>query len=109
REVLVADTINLGFRRLHVLLNDVTIETDRGTAQIDHILVADTGIFIIETKHYSGWIFGSPSDTHWTQVIFKRKSRFMNPIHQNYCHVKALQDLFTLPESAFIPLVVFTG
>jgi len=70
-EVLVADIIKLGFRRLHVLFNDLTIETDRGTAQIDHLLVAHTGIFIIETKRYRGWIFGGPCDTHWTQVFFE--------------------------------------
>lgn len=108
-EVLVADAINAGFRRPHLLLNDLTLETDHGTAQIDHVLVADTGIFVIETKHYSGWIFGGPNDSRWTQVIYKWKSRFMNPIHQNYGHLKALQALFTLPESAFIPVVVFTG
>ncbi|MGD0816547.1 MAG: nuclease-related domain-containing protein [Verrucomicrobiota bacterium] len=87
----------------------MTIATDDGTAQIDHILVADTGIFVIETKHYSGWIFGRPNDRYWTQTIFKKKSRFLNPLRQNYGHVKALQALFTLPGSAFIPIVVFTG
>jgi hypothetical protein len=30
-------------------------------------------------------------------------------LRQNYGHVKALQALFTLSESDFIPLVVFTG
>jgi hypothetical protein len=108
-EVLVAEEISAGFRRLHHLLNDVTLENDEGTAQIDHILVADTGIFVIETKHYSGWIFGGLRDSYWTQVIFQFKFRFMNPIHQNFGHVKALRSLFTLPESVFIPIVVFTG
>jgi hypothetical protein len=108
-EVMVADEINSGFRRPHKLFNNVTIASDDGTAQIDHILVADTGIFVIETKHYSGWIFGRPNDRYWTQTIFKTKFRFLNPLHQNYGHVKALQALFTLPESAFIPIVVFTG
>jgi len=92
-----------------VLVNNVTFETENGTTQIDHVVVADTGIFVIETKHYSGWIFGSPQDSQWTQVIYKRKSRFQNPIRQNYGHVKALQSFFTLSSEAFIPVVVFTG
>jgi hypothetical protein len=108
-EALVANAINSGFARPHVLLNNVTIETEAGTAQIDHVLVADTGIFVIETKHYSGWIFGDPDASQWTQVIYKKKTKFPNPIRQNHGHVKALQGLFTLPEVNFIPLVVFSG
>jgi hypothetical protein len=41
--------------------------------------------------------------------IFKKKSRFQNPVRQNYGHVKTLQSLFTLPEDNFVPAVVFTG
>ena len=108
-EALVANAVTSHFTRPHVLLNNVTLPTESGTTQIDHVLVADTGIFVIETKHYRGWIFGDASQKKWTQVIFKKKSRFQNPIHQNYGHVKALQSLFTLPEGNFIPAVVFTG
>jgi hypothetical protein len=95
--------------RPHVLLNNVTLPTERGTTQIDHILVTEHGLFIIETKHYRGWILGRPSDDYWTQVIYRKKSRFRNPLKQNYGHVKTVQSLFKLPESAFIGLVVFTG
>jgi hypothetical protein len=108
-EALVADAICTCFRRPHVLLNNVTLPTQEGTTQIDHVLVADTGIFVIETKRYSGWIFGHPNDPQWTQVIYRKKSRFQNPNRQNYGHVKALQALFALPPDAFFPLVVFTG
>ncbi len=108
-EALVVDTITARLNRPHVLLNNVTLENGGGTTQIDHILVADTGIFVIETKHYSGWIFGDPYESHWTWVHFQKKFRFQNPIRQNYGHLKAVQSLFTLPEDNFIPLVVFTG
>ena len=108
-EALLANAIERHFTRLHVLLNNVTLPTENGTTQIDHVLIADTGIFVIETKHYQGWIFGADNQSEWTQVIFKKKSRFQNPIRQNHGHVKALQSLFTLPENNFIPVVVFTG
>jgi hypothetical protein len=71
--------------------------------------VAVTGIFVIESKDYSGWIFGGPEQSQWTQVIYKVKNRFKNPVHQNYGHVKALQSLFSLPEDNFMSVVVFTG
>jgi hypothetical protein len=108
-EAMIADTIGRHFPRPHLLLNNITLPMADGTTQIDHVLVADTGIFVIEAKHYSGWIFGDPSQSQWTQTIYRRKSRFQNPLRQNYAHVKALQSLFSLPEDQFHSVVVFTG
>src|SRR5665213_828793 len=70
-EALVAETMSNRLQLPHLFLNNVTLETQRGTTQIDHILVAETEIFVIETKHYSGWIFGHPSQAEWTQVVFR--------------------------------------
>jgi hypothetical protein len=39
-------------------LNNVTLKTDNGTTQIDHVIVSRFGIFVIEAKNYQGWIFG---------------------------------------------------
>ncbi|HWN95774.1 MAG TPA: nuclease-related domain-containing protein [Methylomirabilota bacterium] len=108
-EALLANTIAAEFRQPHVLLNNVTFQIGNESAQIDHLLIAESGIFVIETKHYKGWIFGNPADSRWTQVIYRRKSRFQNPLRQNYGHTKTVQSLFTLPEDAFFPVVVFTG
>lgn len=36
------------------ILDDIYIKTDRGTSQIDHIVVSIYGIFVIETKNYKG-------------------------------------------------------
>jgi len=108
-EALLAATIDKHFSRPHLLLNNITLATPEGTTQIDHVLVADTGIFVIETKHYSGWIFGDPQERQWTQAIYRKKSRFQNPLHQNYGHIKALQTLFDLPAEDFHSVVVFTG
>ena len=108
-EALVANAIEASLPQPRVLLNNVTLPAETGSTQIDHVLITTTGIFVIETKHYSGWIFGDPNQSHWTQTIFKKKSRFQNPLHQNYGHIKALQSLFNLPEDNFFSLVVFTG
>ena len=108
-EAMLADTINKYFERPHLLLNNVTLSTPDGTTQIDHVLVADTGIFVIETKHYAGWIFGNPQERQWTQTIYRKKFRFQNPVHQNYGHIKALQSLFDLPAEHFHSVVVFTA
>jgi hypothetical protein len=92
------------------LLHHVTLRTSGGSTQIDHILVSRFGVFVIETKDLGGWIFGDASSASWTQVLFRAKFRFQNPIHQNYRHVCAVRDLLDfLPPSAIHSAVVFTG
>jgi hypothetical protein len=92
------------------LLNHVTLRLKDITTQIDHILVSRFGVFVIETKDYKGWIFAGPGDRNWTQVLYRAKYRFQNPIRQNYRHVCAIQELLDfLPPDAILPIVVFIG
>ena len=92
------------------LMNNITLRLKDGTTQVDHIFVSRFGVFVIETKDYKGWIFANPKQANWTQVIFKRKFQFQNPIFQNYRHLRAVQDtLDFLPAAAIQPVVVFTG
>jgi len=92
------------------LLNNVTLPVDDGTTQIDHILVTRYGIFVIETKHYTGWLFANPGSRNWTQVIFGKHYKFQNPIHQNRKHVKTVEKLLDfIPPEHIQSVVVFTG
>lgn len=91
------------------VLNDVTIPSVNGTTQVDHVVVSPYGIFVLETKNYSGWVFGSARDAQWTQTARGRKSRFQNPIRQNYAHVKALEAVTGQDEAVFHSIVVFVG
>jgi len=93
----------------YTIFHDVTLPTPTGTTQIDHIIISTHGIFVIETKHYSGWIFGSEKSSYWTQVIYKNKNKFQNPIRQNYKHIKTLQVLTQLPINIFHSVIVFAG
>lgn len=70
--------------KIYIDINDVTIQTPTGTTQIDHIIVSKFGIFVIETKNMSGWIFGSPDQAQWTQSLpGGNRFRFQNPLRQN--------------------------
>jgi hypothetical protein len=92
------------------LLNHITLKHGESTTQIDHILVSSFGVFVIETKSYKGWIFANPTNATWTQVLFKAKFKFQNPIHQNYRHVVAVRELLDfLPQDAIKSVVVFCG
>jgi hypothetical protein len=92
------------------LLNHITLRLKDGTTQIDHILVSRFGVFVIETKDYKGWIFAGANDRNWTQVLYRAKFRFQNPLRQNHRHVRAIQELLDfLPADVVRSVVVFTG
>ncbi|WP_198166077.1 nuclease-related domain-containing protein [Sporosarcina ureae] len=74
-----------------------------GFTQIDHVVNSKYGLHVIETKHYKGWIFGSENQKYWTQIIFKNKQKFYNPIRQNYGHIKALKSRLDLPNLPYAP------
>jgi hypothetical protein len=77
------------------------------TTQIDHVVVSNYGIFAIETKAYHGWIFGNANQEYWTQVIYRSKKRFFNPLRQNYAHTKAIENLLGAELKA--PIVSFVA
>src|SRR5690349_16827069 len=75
-EALVSRTVKEHFGPPHYhLMNHVTLPFKRDTTQVDHILVSRFGVFVIETKHYKGWIFANPAQAKWTQVLFRHKFR----------------------------------
>ncbi len=93
----------------YMVFHDITLPSSHGETQIDHIVVSRYGVFVIETKNYTGWIFGDARSKQWTQVIFKEKNRFMNPLRQNYKHTKAVETAFSLSSRCVHSIVVFAG
>lgn len=92
------------------VFNNVLLRTGSGLSQIDHIVISIYGIFVIETKNYSGWIHGSEYSEYWTQSIYKKKTKFRNPIKQNWAHIFALKEVLSdFPQVAYHPVVVFAG
>jgi restriction system protein len=89
--------------------HNVTLQTSDGTTQIDHVIVSCFGVFVLETKHMKGWIFGSENDAQWTQTIFRNSFKFQNPLRQNYAHVRALESALEIPRNAIHSVIVFSG
>ena len=76
------------------ILYNVFLRLPEGkTTQIDHVAVSTSGVFVIETKTFQGWIFGSEKGEYWTQKIYRSNRKFKNPLHQNYGHVMALKTV----------------
>lgn len=90
-------------------LNNVTIPTPDGTTQIDHVIVSRYGIFVIEAKNMSGWIFGDEKSAQWTQSFPGGKFKFQNPLRQNYRHTKCLSDFLGVEHSKLHSVVMFWG
>ncbi len=96
-------------KKQYHLIKNVTLPTEDGTTQIDHIIVSRFGVFVIETKNMKGWIFGSANQPYWTQQIFRHKSKFQNPLHQNYKHLKTLEAILDINPAHIHSLIVFVG
>ena len=99
----ILDSLPENYYKFH----DIYLQVNDHYTQIDHILISAYGIFVIETKNYTGWIFGTKNAEEWTKNRYGYKYRFRNPLKQNYAHVKTLQNLLGLSQDKFIPIVVF--
>ena len=92
----------------YTVFNDVMVKTGRGSVQIDHIVVSQYGIFVIETKNIAGIITGTEHSENWTKVDNGRKYEFFNPITQNMGHINALAHKLNVPTSKFISIIAFS-
>jgi hypothetical protein len=78
-------------------LFNIYIPKENGeTSEIDVLMISPKGIFVFESKNYSGWIFGSETQKNWCQTLPKgrngcHKEYFYNPIIQNRSHIKHLK------------------
>ena len=90
---LKLDFLNLSGKKGITLKNIYLPKDDGGTSEIDLVYITQKGIFVIESKNYSGWIFGDENSQYWTQSLpNKQKNRFYNPIRQNRTHIKWLKE-----------------
>ena len=100
--------VSLFGRKGKVLKNLYLPKEDGGTSEIDLVYITKKGIFVIESKNYSGWIFGNSKDQYWTQSLPNgTKNRFYNPIKQNQTHMKWLRQ-FLKQDIALYSFIVFS-
>lgn len=79
-----------------ILTNVYVPRENAESTEIDLLLIHKSGIFVFESKNYSGWIFGNENSKYWTQCLTQGpkktaiKTRFLNPVYQNELHIKYL-------------------
>lgn len=78
--------------------------------EIDTLIISVSGLYVLETKNYRGWIYGDEDWKMWTVTYSRQKKyTFYNPIKQNATHIWALQKL--LPDiraDCYFSFVVFS-
>ena len=94
-ELLAASTLEAD-QSFHRLINNlVLLGENKVSHQIDHILIRENGVFVIETKNYYGNITGLEDDSYWKKSFFikgKIKTEtFHNPLKQNQSHIRIIK------------------
>ena len=107
--IINAFLLNLPQRDYHVEHDLLLRMADGHTVQIDHMVISRHGVFVLETKLYNCEIYGTGNDSKWTLMYGKKKHSVQNPVRQNEGHIKALQTITGLNESAFFNIVVLVG
>ena len=93
----------------HKELNNIYIPYKNGTSEIDILVLHEKGIFVLESKNYSGWIFGNEKQKNWTQVLTKNKKEyFYNPLIQNRTHINALSNYLKIKKTEMKSIIVFS-
>jgi len=84
-------------------------KSDGTTTEIDLVMIARTGIYVFESKNYSGCIFGDEDSRYWTQSMKRGpKYEFYNPIWQNESRISMLRRQLAIEADAFKSYVVFS-
>lgn len=92
------------------VLDDVLLQTKKGSTQLDHIVVSPFGVFVIETKNHKGMIFGDCQGRVWTQVLNGRgRFKFYSPVLQNEGHIRNLAAQTHLRLQFMQGVIVFTN
>lgn len=95
----------------HVILNDLELRVAHERSQIDHLVIAPSGIYVIESKFWAGTLSGDIRDAQWTQRKSGGSVRHVkSPVHQCERQRRMFITLLSakVPEDRIHALAVFT-
>lgn len=70
----------------------IPIASEKWT-EVDLVVIHEKGIFVVESKNYTGIITGEAQDNQWSKTLSNSfNQRFYNPIKQNATHLRALEQ-----------------
>jgi len=95
--------------RRYTRLSDLKLSLAGRVVHFDHIVLSQTGIFVIDALHWPGSVSGSKVQAQWKRKHWGRSYRPDNPVHENFLRVQALQKSLNLPMSSLHPIVVISA
>ena len=109
-EQLTSEQLSIGLdESLYHYYHNIIVPFKNGSSQIDHLVVSPFGLFIVETKNLAGWIYGASDKAKWTQVLYKTKHQFQNPLRQTFRQKKVPASYFGVQEKNIHPIINFVG
>lgn len=105
-EKLVANRLDIIDGHKYIM-NDIMINDNGKSRQIDHIAITEYGVYVIETKNYAGTIYGRETSNEWQQYLNKKCFKFKNPIHQNYGHLQIVKKCLEDITNEVYPIITF--
>ena len=89
-------------------LGRVTIRHSGGTTRVNHVIVSNYGIFVLDENSEAGTFQANPG-LNWNHYRDELSHEIANPVHQVANQAYALQEALNLPSSHFNTGVFFTG
>ncbi len=91
------------------IIRNVILPIGNTATEIDILMIHEKGVFVFESKNFSGWIYGDEDQKNWTQTFRNgTKNAFYNPVKQNRTHCDAIQKLTGVPEQYLMSYIVFS-
>lgn len=87
---LLAGIAAVSYEALHEI---VIPGADDGDIQLEHVILTEHGIAVVETRIVDGVVFGSDRMQDWTVIAGDRRFTFANPQHRLYDCVAALRQI----------------
>lgn len=94
---------------IYLQAHQVDVPTPKGQARIEHVLLSRFGVFVVKTETAAGWILGEPGEAQWTRQLYRKSSRFENPLPQLERDTHALAAALGIPADDVHPVVTFVG
>jgi len=108
-EDTISNTLWFWLPKNYQYFDDVVLESEKDEfIQLDHIVIAPQGIFIVETKTWKGVIFAS--DNAWRLKAGNKKwIKIENPVKQNERHARLFKKWINdnFPDKNFLKEIIY--
>ncbi len=92
------------------ILDNIYIFKGKYSTEVDAVLLSEKGIFIIESKNYGGWVFGSENSEKWMQTFPSgKRHQFYNPVKQNNSHMEKVAEYLGTNTKKLFSYVIFSN